>query len=128
MTTADDLGARNNKTGLGSATITNGYDFNRDGRVDTQDELIARSHHSGLSPLQLITTSAAAAAVAGASEDLSAVVVTKPRPVPRVAPVVRPMAKGKAAAFGLNRIELTLRPVPAVTGKRKEARDSVWDS
>jgi hypothetical protein len=129
VTTADDLGARNNKTGLGSAAITNVYDFNRDGRVDTQDELIARSHHSGLSPLQLITAPAAAPAVASASEELSAVVVTKPRPTPRVAPVVRPVVnKGKAAAFGANRIELTSRPVPALTGKRKETGDRVWDS
>jgi len=55
----DELGARSNGTAAGGAAITNAYDFNRDKQVDEQDELIARSHRSGLLPLQLITVPAA---------------------------------------------------------------------
>ncbi|HET6252039.1 MAG TPA: LamG-like jellyroll fold domain-containing protein [Tepidisphaeraceae bacterium] len=82
VTTADDLGARNNKTGLSSAAITNVYDFNRDGHVDTADELIARSNHSGLSPLQLISIPAAS------QVKLAAAKTTALPPVYRVSPLL----------------------------------------
>jgi Concanavalin A-like lectin/glucanases superfamily len=68
--TGDELATRSNGTAAGGAAITNVYDFNRDKQVDSQDEMIARSHRSGLAPLQLITVPAAgsgAAAVAVAA-------------------------------------------------------------
>ncbi|MDB5321008.1 MAG: pyrrolo-quinoline quinone [Phycisphaerales bacterium] len=130
VTTADDLGARANKTGLGSATLTNVYDFNRDGRVDVQDELIARSHHSGLSPLQLIAPPAAAGAapvVVTGAEELSSAVVAKPKPAPeltpapRPKPVVQPKPKTPPSVFGAVRIAPPLKP--AISVKRKETSD-----
>ena len=66
--TADELGARSNGTAAGGAAITNLYDFNRDKQVNAQDELIARSHRSGLSPLQLITVPAAGSGAAAVAE------------------------------------------------------------
>jgi hypothetical protein len=53
--TADQLAVRSHGTAGGSAGLTNVYDFNRDKQVDSQDELIARTHRSGLSPLKLMT-------------------------------------------------------------------------
>jgi hypothetical protein len=58
---ADVLAAQNNHTGPGGASITNPYDYNRDKQVDDQDELVAQSNPSGMSPLQLITAPAAGA-------------------------------------------------------------------
>ena len=58
----DELAVRSHGTAAGGAAITNVYDFNRDKQVDAQDEMIARSHRSGLSPLELITIPAATGA------------------------------------------------------------------
>ena len=59
--TADQLAVRSHGTAAGGAGITNLYDLNRDKQVDSQDELIARTHRSGLSQLKLMTAPAAAA-------------------------------------------------------------------
>ena len=66
--TADELRARSNGTAAGGAAITNLYDFNRDKQVNSQDELIARTHRSGLSPLQLIAAPAAGSGAAASAE------------------------------------------------------------
>ncbi len=65
--TADELGARSNGTAAGEAGLGNLYDYNRDKQVNSEDELIARSHRSGLSPLRLITTPATVVASAASS-------------------------------------------------------------
>ena len=54
---ADELAARDNRTGIQPADITNPYDFNRDRRVNSSDVTIARNHHSGANPLVLIDLS-----------------------------------------------------------------------
>jgi hypothetical protein len=51
---ADELAARNNRTGIQPADLTNPYDFNRDRRVNSTDVTIARNHQSTLDPLVLI--------------------------------------------------------------------------
>jgi hypothetical protein len=55
---ADELAARAHGTGLTAAPITSPYDFNRDGHVDTGDQLIARANAGG-PVLQLIVAPAA---------------------------------------------------------------------
>jgi hypothetical protein len=56
----DEVGARTHPTGFAPALMDNPFDFNRDGRVNATDALIARHHPSGLDPLQLITAPAGA--------------------------------------------------------------------
>lgn len=73
---ADELGARYNRTGLTAATITNAFDFNRDGRVDSADELIARYNRSGLTPLQLIGAPAGEAPAAQGAVGTTTAVAT----------------------------------------------------
>ncbi|MGA2797512.1 MAG: rhamnogalacturonan lyase [Thermoguttaceae bacterium] len=54
---ADEAGSRTHKTGFSSAAIDNHYDYNRDGRVNVTDDLIARHNRTdgvGGNPLQLI--------------------------------------------------------------------------
>jgi Concanavalin A-like lectin/glucanases superfamily len=55
---ADELAARAHGTGLTAAPITSPYDFNRDGHVDTGDQLTARANAGG-PVLQLIVAPAA---------------------------------------------------------------------
>ena len=56
VTVADEDAALNNRTGFVLASITNNYDYNRDGRVNAADALIARSTYTGpQATLQLIT-------------------------------------------------------------------------
>jgi Concanavalin A-like lectin/glucanases superfamily len=62
--TADELATRSHGTAAAGAAITNVYDFNRDKQVDSQDELIARTHRSGLRPLKLMTAPAGGSAAA----------------------------------------------------------------
>jgi hypothetical protein len=50
---ADETASRTHKTGFSAAAIDNHYDYNRDGRVNATDDLIARSNPSGSNPLQL---------------------------------------------------------------------------
>ena len=50
----DVSGTQANQTGIGSAGITNVYDFNRDGKVNAIDVSIAQSHQSGINPVRLI--------------------------------------------------------------------------
>jgi hypothetical protein len=54
---ADELGARSNpRSGFNPAPITFRYDYNRDGIVDAQDQLLSRTHvTSGFTALQLIS-------------------------------------------------------------------------
>ena len=56
--TADETGSRTHKTGFTAAAVDNHYDYNRDGRVNATDDLIARHNRTdgvGGNPLQLIT-------------------------------------------------------------------------
>jgi hypothetical protein len=59
----DETASRTHKTGFTAAAITNPYDYNRDGRVNATDDLIARNNKTDGSvanpPLQLITLSPA---------------------------------------------------------------------
>ena len=56
VTVADEDAALNNRTGFTLASITNNYDYNRDGRVNAADALIARQIYTGpQAALQLIT-------------------------------------------------------------------------
>ena len=77
---ADQLGARYNKTGLLSAAITNVYDFNRDGHVDSTDELIARNNQSGLNPLILLSAPAAGATRTAVAKPKTALSPVLPAP------------------------------------------------
>jgi len=55
VTTADAEAVRANRTGITPAAITNLYDFNRDRRVNSTDEMIARNNpRTGPEALQLI--------------------------------------------------------------------------
>jgi hypothetical protein len=65
---ADETGSRTHKTGFSAAAIDNHYDYNRDGKVNATDDLIARHNRtdgSGGNPLQLITASVGAPLAAG---------------------------------------------------------------
>jgi rhamnogalacturonan endolyase len=61
----DEINSRDNKTGFSAAAITNPYDYNRDGKVNSTDDLIARHNASGSNPLQLISPPAGATLSAG---------------------------------------------------------------
>ncbi len=50
---ADESGSRTHKTGFTAAAIDNPYDYNRDGKVNATDDLIARNNTSA--ELQLIS-------------------------------------------------------------------------
>jgi plastocyanin len=57
----DEINSRANKTGFSAAAITNFYDYNRDGKVNATDDLIARHNRTdgvGADPLQLIAAPA----------------------------------------------------------------------
>jgi hypothetical protein len=121
VNSADDLGARTHKTGLGTAAIINVYDFNRDMHVDTQDELIARSNHSGLSPLKLITVpastpspSATPAAVLPSANQVAASVPSTglpPAPVPSPTPVATSVTATAASTPSIPPV--VAKPLPA---------------
>jgi alpha-L-arabinofuranosidase len=69
----DEIASRTHKTGFTAAAIDNHYDYNRDGKVNATDDLIAR-HNAGVA-LQLITAPAGAAPATGYTlQPLSAVV------------------------------------------------------
>ena len=54
----DELASRTHKSGIPIAPITNPYDYNRDGRVNATDDIIARHNRTdgtGGNPLQLIS-------------------------------------------------------------------------
>ena len=61
----DEVASRTHKTGFTAAAIDNHYDYNRDGRVNATDDLIARHNPSGSTPLQLIAPSLGAPLAAG---------------------------------------------------------------
>jgi hypothetical protein len=64
----DEIGSRSNKTGFTAAAIDNHYDYNRDGRVNATDDLIARHNRTdgaGGNPLQLITAPVSAPPASG---------------------------------------------------------------
>lgn len=88
---ADELAVRNNSHGyLTPAGLTNVYDFNRDGKVDITDQIIARNNAvSGTAALQLINLSSATTTVR-----------LTPKPTPRVAaaPVATTAASTPAPA------------------------------
>ena len=55
----DELASRTHKSGIPIAPITNPYDYNRDGRVNATDDIIARHNRTdgtGGNPLQLISS------------------------------------------------------------------------
>ena len=74
---ADETGSRTHKTGFTAAAIDNHYDYNRDGRVNATDDLIARHNRTdgvGGNPLQLIAPPLSAPLAAGDTlQPLSAV-------------------------------------------------------
>jgi regulation of enolase protein 1 (concanavalin A-like superfamily) len=71
----DELGSRTHKTGFTAAAIDNHFDYNRDGRVNATDDLIARHNPSGSAPLQLIAAPVGAPPASGdALQPLSVVV------------------------------------------------------
>jgi hypothetical protein len=64
----DETASRTHKTGFSAAAIDNHYDYNRDGRVNATDDLIARHNRTdGVdgNPLQLIDPPAGAPLAAG---------------------------------------------------------------
>ena len=67
---ADAVGARDNPRGaLNPATVTDRFDFNRDGAVDAVDMILARNHAtSPLSGLRLITSPLPAPVASGPAE------------------------------------------------------------
>ncbi|MGA2063144.1 MAG: LamG-like jellyroll fold domain-containing protein, partial [Thermoguttaceae bacterium] len=72
---ADETGSRTHKTGFTAAAINNHYDYNRDGKVNATDDLIAR-HNAGVA-LQLIAAPVGAPPASGdALQPLSAVAGT----------------------------------------------------
>jgi len=72
----DELAARGRRSGFSPAALTNPHDFNRDGRVNASDELIARHNPAtGLGALQLITVPAA-----GAPQSTVGAAVVRPLP------------------------------------------------
>jgi hypothetical protein len=106
---ADEQAASAHRTGLGPAAITSLYDYNRDKRVDTADQLIARSQAGGPA-LQLIAAPASGAGaqsllVDPASEAQAATVNTAASPISQRRPLVDAalaalfLAPDPAAAF-----------------------------
>jgi uncharacterized delta-60 repeat protein len=63
---------QSNQTGLGSASITNVYDFNRDGKVNGVDVALAQANQSGLNPLRLITVPGGGPSVLTAAQAVGA--------------------------------------------------------
>ncbi|MGD0655260.1 MAG: hypothetical protein ABSA16_13015 [Thermoguttaceae bacterium] len=74
----DEINSRANKTGFTAAAITDHYDYNRDGKVNATDDLIARHNPSGSTPLQLIAAPVGSPPASGDSlQALSAVADTE---------------------------------------------------
>jgi hypothetical protein len=69
VNSADELGARNDPHSfMNPAGITNAHDYNRDGRVDALDQIIARNNATtSATALSLITTPVTSAATAAAA-------------------------------------------------------------
>jgi hypothetical protein len=63
----DEIGSRTHKTGFSAAAIINPYDYNRDGRVNATDDLMARHNPATINALQLITAPAGTPLAAGDS-------------------------------------------------------------
>jgi hypothetical protein len=64
----DELGSRTHKSGIPLAPITSPYDYNRDGRVNATDDIIARHNRTdgtGGNPLQLISAPVGSPLAAG---------------------------------------------------------------
>ena len=61
----DEIGSRTHKTGFTAAAIDNPYDYNRDGKVNATDDLIARNNASA--ELQLISAPVGGALVTGSA-------------------------------------------------------------
>jgi hypothetical protein len=101
VSTADEILARNFVHGPGNpASITDPYDFNRDGLVNTADRLIARSNRTGLATaLRLITVPA----IGDAPESLAARVGDEATLAPEAdlgASLARDAVFGEAAPYG----------------------------
>jgi hypothetical protein len=105
---ADELAARANRTGLGTAAITNLYDYNRDKRVDTADQLIARSQIGG--PALQLFTAPGSGAGAGAESIIVDTLTAAPTTTLTTAPALerRPLVDAALAA-------LFAAPDPAAT-------------
>jgi hypothetical protein len=86
VNSADELGARNDPHPfLNPAGITNAHDYNRDGRVDASDQLIARNNATTpATALSLITTPLTSAAATAAA--------VKPQPVALARKALKPVA------------------------------------
>jgi Concanavalin A-like lectin/glucanases superfamily len=122
----DELGARSHGTAAGGAAITDVYDFNRDKQVDSQDEMIARTHRSGLSPLQLITVPAAGSGAAAVAEAAPLATTSSELPVQVETPLETPVAPIAVSAAPL---ELGLDPThPAPTTRRAKSIDAALDA
>jgi hypothetical protein len=119
---ADETASRTHKTGFSAAAIDNHYDYNRDGKVNATDDLIARNNTSGSNPLQLIAAPAGAPLAAGDTlQPLSAVAdiaIAQPAMVETAtlppAALMEDSAKSQTAAVSVeNTISVRLfRPVP----------------
>jgi hypothetical protein len=102
VTSADELQARANQAF--GVPVTNRWDYNRDGRVGTADQLLARTHTTiGTAALQLITApaavgstsslvTAAATARSGASAPLKGSTVLPPPATAATLLLVRPVS------------------------------------
>ena len=76
----DEIGSRTHKTGFTAAAITNQYDYNRDGKVNATDDLIARHNRTdgvGADPLHLISALSAAPPSGEVLQPLSAAANTE---------------------------------------------------
>ncbi len=82
ISAADESAARTNRTGFSAAAIANRYDFNRDGKVNATDELIARNNLGEALTTFVAPTTSAPTAVATTSSALSATAMTGSQAVP----------------------------------------------
>jgi len=110
------------------APIANPYDFNRDRRVNATDELIARYHHSGASPLQLIDLSGAGAPGAGATlTSAPSIASLLPARTPQALPAVPlPLATPTAASQEAAARDAVLAASGAQGSSRLEPWSPIW--
>jgi alpha-L-arabinofuranosidase len=102
----DEINSRTHKTGFSAAAIDNHYDYNRDGKVNATDDLIARHNPSGATPLQLIAAPVGARSASGdALQPLSAVAgiaisqpATSSADIAALQPVALPVAADMATS------------------------------
>jgi O-glycosyl hydrolase len=103
----DEIASRTHKTGFSSAAIVNLYDYNRDGKVNAADDLIAR--HNVLNTLELITPSAAPLA---AMDTLNPVILTQ-EDTPALTPAASAAYAADVPSVELSaKISITTSPSP----------------